>query len=213
MSKVLPSKWIHAMILVHRCTTVDTISITVGERYRMQKNNICKGHSRHIICSVLAFAMCIALLIAPGESMRVEAKKASKKTPTQTQKVVSEPNELSIAEESALQLINKERAAAGCTALTWSNDLFVAANVRAIEIVQSFSHTRPNGTDYWTVNSDIMYGENLARFYQSADKAMESLMKSNVHKSIFLDGEYKTIGIAICPDQNGKWYWAFELGY
>ena len=179
----------------------------------MRNSNIFKSHAARIIRTVLAFTLCSALLVSPISGINAEAKKAPKKSSIQSKTVVSEPNEVSIAEVSALQLINNERSKAGCNALTWSNDLAAAANVRAVEIVQNFSHTRPDGTDYWTVNSNVVYGENLARLYQSANDAIDNLMKSKAHRSNFLCSEYRTIGIAISPDSKGQWYWAFELGY
>ena len=50
--------------------------------------------------------------------------------------------------QSALALINQQRAALGLAALVWSDGLTKDAQVRAKECEQSFSHTRPNGTDW-----------------------------------------------------------------
>ena len=63
-------------------------------------------------------------------------------------------------------LMNQQRAAQGLSALVWSDALTSAAQVRANEITTSFSHTRPNGSDFWTVDSNVQYGENLAKLYQ-----------------------------------------------
>ena len=74
--------------------------------------------------------------------------------------------------QSALALINQQRAALGLAALVWSDGLAKDAQVRAQECEKSFSHTRPNGTDWWTVDSNLMYGENLAKGYD-LDTAVE----------------------------------------
>ena len=111
------------------------------------------------------------------------------------------------------QLINQERTAKGLPALTWSDALTSAAQVRASEIQTSFSHTRPNGSDFWTVDSNVQYGENLAKLYSSADTVYTAWMNSPTHAANIMDGGYKTVGIAVCFASDGSWYWAQEFGY
>ncbi len=122
------------------------------------------------------------------------------------------PEEVSAAVTAAFNLVNTHRANAGLSALTWSDGLAQAAAVRANEITTSFSHTRPNGSDWWTVNSALQYGENLAKLYNSADTVTAAWMNSPTHKANILYGGFKTIGIAIYQGPNG-WYWAQEFGY
>ena len=110
-------------------------------------------------------------------------------------------------------LMNQQRAAQGLSALVWSDALTSAAQVRANEITTSFSHTRPNGSDFWTVDSNVQYGENLAKLYQSADSVYAAWMNSPTHAANIMDGGYKTVGIAICQTGDGSWYWAQEFGY
>ena len=110
-------------------------------------------------------------------------------------------------------LMNQQRAAQGLSALVWSDALTSAAQVRANEITTSFSHTRPNGSDFWTVDSNVQYGENLAKLYQSADSVFIAWMNSPTHAANMMDGGFKTVGIAIAQDSNGNWYWAQEFGY
>ena len=116
------------------------------------------------------------------------------------------------AAKAALDGCNNQRAAAGLSALKWSDSLETAAMVRAQEIVTTWSHTRPNGSDWWTVNSNIMYGENLAKGYSSADAAVAAWMASPTHKENIMYGSFKTCGIAIY-EIGGTWYWAEEFGY
>jgi uncharacterized protein YkwD len=116
------------------------------------------------------------------------------------------------AAKAALDLCNQQRTAAGLGTLTWNNSLESAAMVRAQEIVGTWSHTRPNGSDWWTVNSSIMYGENLAKGYSSASECVAAWMASPTHRSNVLFGDFKTCGIAIY-EQGGTWYWAEEFGY
>lgn len=115
--------------------------------------------------------------------------------------------------QDALTLVNQQRAAAGLAALTWNNDLAAAALVRAQEIVGTFSHTRPNGSAWYTVNSNVMYGENLAKNYSSATDVVNAWMASPTHKANVMDSGFKTIGISIYKADDGHWYWAQEFGY
>lgn len=119
---------------------------------------------------------------------------------------------LRAAAKAALDGCNNQRAAAGLGALTWNDGLEAAAMVRATEIVTTWSHTRPNGTDWWTVNSNIMYGENLAKGYSSADAAVAGWMASPTHRENIMFGGFRTCGIAIY-EVGGTWYWAEEFGY
>ena len=72
----------------------------------------------------------------------------------------------------ALDIVNAKRAENGLAALNWSNGLESCAMVRATEAASKFSHTRPNGKDWYTVNSELMWGENLAKGYD-LDTAVE----------------------------------------
>jgi hypothetical protein len=114
---------------------------------------------------------------------------------------------------AVFNLMNQQRAAQGLPALVWSTALTNAAQVRANEITRSFSHTRPDGSAFWTVDSNVQYGENLAKLYQSADSVYAAWMNSPTHAANIMDAGYKTVGIAICQTGDGSWYWAQEFGY
>lgn len=128
----------------------------------------------------------------------------------------SDEKQAAAFEEVAMQAfnyVNKIRIDAGLSALVWNTDLVPSTNVRASEASQLFSHTRPDGSDWWTVNSKLMYGENLARGYSSANSAVEAWMNSPTHKANIMKADYKTIAIAITMGSDGQWYWAQEFGY
>ena len=114
---------------------------------------------------------------------------------------------------AVFNIMNQQRVARGLSELAWSEALRDAAQVRANEITTSFSHTRPNGSEFWTVDSSCQYGENLAKLYQSADAVYTAWMNSPTHAANIMDGGYKTVGIAICQTGDGSWYWAQEFGY
>ncbi|MBR5975396.1 MAG: hypothetical protein IK020_09465 [Clostridiales bacterium] len=112
--------------------------------------------------------------------------------------------------KTVLSLVNEERAANGLGALEWSGSLAKAAKTRASEIVVKWSHTRPDGSDWWTV-SDLTYGENLAYGQTSPSEVVEAWMNSAGHKANIL-GDYSTIGVA-CYCYDGTYYWVQEFGY
>ncbi len=114
--------------------------------------------------------------------------------------------------EATLDLVNEQRASAGLPALVWNENLVAAAMVRAAECERSFSHTRPDGNAWYTVNSQIMYGENLAYLFSNAASVVKAWMDSPTHRENIL-GNYSSVGVATYQTQSGDWYWAQEFGY
>lgn len=116
------------------------------------------------------------------------------------------------ASKAAFESLNATRQASGLRALKWSAGLETASAVRAVEASSVWSHTRPDGSDYWTVDSSLVYGENLAQGYTTAASAMDAWMASPTHKDNILFGDFKTGAISININ-NGNWVWACEFGY
>lgn len=111
-----------------------------------------------------------------------------------------------------LNLVNSERAKAGLPALKLDSDITAAANVRAKEIKQSFSHTRPNGSSFSTALKEqgvsfIGSGENIAWGQRSPEQVMDGWMNSDGHRANILNKNYKNIGIGYYQDENGRNYW------
>ncbi len=105
-------------------------------------------------------------------------------------------------------LVNEARTANGLAPLSWSGGLADASYVRAGEAVDCFSHTRPDGSDWWTVNPDIMYGENLAQGQTNAQWVFDDWMNSPSHRENIMNPGYVTYGSARVGDT-----WAQEFGY
>lgn len=115
--------------------------------------------------------------------------------------------------DQAIALVNQERTDAGLSELTVNKGLEQCAEVRAVECATSYSHTRPDGSDWWTVNSDLMYGENLASNYTTASSVVNAWMASPAHKANIMNSGYETIGLATYTTDSGDIYWAEEFGY
>lgn len=114
--------------------------------------------------------------------------------------------------EQLIEYVNDARSDNGLSTLKYSSALEEAAKVRAKEIVQNFSHTRPDGSDFWTVDERYVYGENLAKGTNLTPLgAHNGLMNSSSHKANILNTRYKSIGVA-CFYQNGIYYYVQLFG-
>lgn len=113
---------------------------------------------------------------------------------------------------SAYGQINTIRVQNGLNELIWNDNLEYVANVRAKELPQSFSHTRPNGKPWYTVNSKIQGGENLAYGFETAEDVVNAWMNSESHRDNILYADFREIAIAIYV-VDGTYYWAQEMNY
>lgn len=113
----------------------------------------------------------------------------------------------------AYENTNIYRASQGLPTLIWSERLAKDAIVRAEEIESLFSHTRPNKTDWYTVDSEYMYGENLAQGYSTSESVVDAWIKSPSHKANIVDTEFITCGISAWRGNDGNIYIAQEFGY
>jgi len=125
----------------------------------------------------------------------------------------SESTELRADALRAYNLVNEERENVGEDALTWDTNLESVSDVRAQEASQSFSHQRPNGKAWYTVNSNIQGGENLAYGQTTPQQVVDEWMASPTHKDNILYPEFNTVGIALYQNDSGVPYWALEFGY
>lgn len=121
-------------------------------------------------------------------------------------------------EEDSLEMltlaqINDIRQEAGLKTLIYSDGLTQAALIRAKECEALFSHTRPNGMDWYTVNPAMMYGENLSEGYNDATSLTNAWMNSPTHRELIMDREYSSCGICSYRGANGVTYVACEFGY
>lgn len=101
---------------------------------------------------------------------------------------------------------NRYRAAAGLAPLSIDSALIAAARVRAYEAAHSWGHTRPNGTPYYTVDENAVYGENLAFGFITCDETMTAWENSPAHNENLLRGTFRKIGIAVVSVKKGDYY-------
>ncbi|MGN0618993.1 MAG: CAP domain-containing protein [Ruminiclostridium sp.] len=120
------------------------------------------------------------------------------------------------AEEAVAEIVNSERKAAGKSALTLDSKLCEAAEIRAKEIAEYFSHDRPDGSACFTVFEElgIRYGaagENIAAGQRSASEVMESWMNSSGHRQNILSSNFRKIGIGLYKSPDGYGYYWVQI--
>lgn len=127
------------------------------------------------------------------------------------------PEAVSYAEQVAA-LVNEARVKAGLNTLEIDPKVMAAADVRAGEIQQSFSHTRPNGSSFATTLKEqgVSYsgsGENIAWGQQTPRQVMDSWMSSSGHRANILEPKFKYIGVGYEKDSRGRTHWVQLFTY
>ena len=110
-----------------------------------------------------------------------------------------------------LNLVNAERANLGIEPLRLADDLQEEAEIRAQEIVEIFSHTRPDGSDCFTVmsNRGRTCGENIAAGHASASETVEKWMNSEGHRENILNPDFHELGVGYAYEDYSTYhhYW------
>lgn len=103
--------------------------------------------------------------------------------------------------------------------LQYDYELEQSAMKRAMEIAISYSHTRPNGENCWTVypTDRLSKGENIAAGYSTAGAVFEGWQETNEnyagqgHRRNMLNNNFTAVGIGHVYYQ-GIHYWVQEFG-
>ena len=109
------------------------------------------------------------------------------------------------------ELVNEHRAAAGLSPVKYSAQISKAAQVRAVEIEKSFSHTRPDGRYFSTVFAEhgISYrysGENIAWGQKSPEEVVTAWMNSAGHRANILNANFTELGVGYRQNARGVNY-------
>lgn len=125
-------------------------------------------------------------------------------------------------ESEMIRLLNDLRTEKGLNTLVKNETLKQAADFRAVETETSFSHTRPDETDFYTVvqNETFWYeyqmiGENLAMATYFKDEAgmaaylFNGWMESEGHYANMVQPDYQEVGIGVHYD--GEFLYAVQL--
>ena len=114
-----------------------------------------------------------------------------------------------------LSLVNQERVRNGLSKLTWGETCAEAAEIRAEEIVQLYSHTRPDGSSWDTACMEpeggyIEYveGENLVAGNSavSPETTVAAWMNSEKHRENILNPNFTKLAVGFYFDPNTKYH-------
>lgn len=111
-----------------------------------------------------------------------------------------------------VELVNAERAKAGIAPLAADIKAEAAAAVRAREIETSFSHTRPNGSQFSTALTEqgasyTRSGENIAWGQKTPQEVVNAWMNSDGHRANILNPNFGRIGVGHYESARGVHYW------
>lgn len=114
--------------------------------------------------------------------------------------------------QEVVNLVNAERAKEGLSPLSIDAKVQAAAQVRAKECEQSFSHTRPNGTSFSTAlkEQNVSYrsaGENIAWGQKTPQEVVTAWMNSSGHRANIMNKNFTTIGVGYYENASGTDYW------
>ena len=109
--------------------------------------------------------------------------------------------------DEVIQLTNEYRVSHGLPPLEKDETLCDVAEIRAKEIVETWSHVRPDGTKFYNILFDMNYemraaGENLGRYQSSAEEVLNMWKQSESHNKNMLS-EYTKMGAAVY-EHDGK---------
>ena len=141
--------------------------------------------------------ICAFLLLVSG-CMAHEAMKSSKETEDYEEAM----------EMQVVEIVNRERAKLNLSPLLIDESLMKSCDTRAKELVEKYSHDRPNGESFLTIIT-MPYrsaGENIAYGQKDAQVIMSSWMNSEGHRENILFEGYTHIGVG-CYKKNNTLYW------
>ncbi len=113
-----------------------------------------------------------------------------------------------------VEMVNEQREAVGAKPVVLNGTLTEAAMLRAEEITELFSHTRPDGNSCFTVLDDYSIGyhscaENIAAGSPTAEATMNQWVNSSGHYKNMTSTDYSEIGVGVVydPDSDYGYYW------
>ncbi len=116
--------------------------------------------------------------------------------------------------ETLINYINAVRSESGVNTLTVDESLTEAAAVRARECAVVYSHVRPNGTEWYTVNN-TSFGENLAKASNEEQAGNLNVAAgwylNSSHRQNLLEKRFTKVGVAVY-EIYGITYIACEFG-
>jgi uncharacterized protein YkwD len=139
--------------------------------------------------------------------------------PTPAPPVSSPPAGMSPEESAVFDLVNSERAKAGCASLSANPILNQVARAHSEDMAVNgyFSHTSPDGRSPFDRMRDAGYagrmmGENIAAGQPTAQAVMDAWMNSAGHRANILNCGFQDIGIGFSRGGSFGFYWTQDFG-
>ncbi|MDE6425496.1 MAG: hypothetical protein K2K89_05080 [Ruminococcus sp.] len=161
---------------------------------------------RKIIACLCALSVCVSMGSLSNRSINNVSAVSGYSAPTGE-------NDRNLADfsEQVAEMVNQERTKQGLPSLTYNSALNKAASQRAIELIEYYSHDRPDGRSCGTIFgeygiSTMKYGENIAMYQETPEEVMEDWMGSTGHRANILNSTYTNIGVGVAY-YNGNYYW------
>lgn len=143
-----------------------------------------------------------------------EAPETERQEPDDYEGTSPEPEwvDLDAYAQEVLALTNTQREAAGLNSLSADPVLTEMAMLRAKELEESYSHTRPSGENCKTVfrefETDLRFwGENAAKGNRTPEAVVEAWMGSQGHRENLLREDAEYLGVGVWQDEDGILYW------
>ncbi|MFB9234277.1 CAP domain-containing protein [Plantactinospora siamensis] len=122
-------------------------------------------------------------------------------------------------EQQVIDLVNQERAKAGCGSLAANSALMKAARLHSKDQAahNTMSHDGSDGSQFFERIARAGYpgrstAENVAVGYKSPAEVMDGWMHSEHHRDNILNCSYKDIGVGVARGSNGQLYWTQDFG-
>jgi uncharacterized protein YkwD len=122
------------------------------------------------------------------------------------------------AADRVLELVNAERAKAGCAPLREEPLLAAAALKHSTDMAERdyFDHISPEGETPWdrarAEGYDQPAAENIARGQATPEEVVEAWMNSADHRANILNCDYKAMGLGVFYGDGGPW-WTQMFGF
>jgi uncharacterized protein YkwD len=123
-------------------------------------------------------------------------------------------------EDRVLQLVNQERATAGCASVASEPHLKTAAIAHSTDMATNayFSHTSQDGRTMVNRVEAAGYtdwsrlGENIAAGQRSPEAVMDAWMHSDGHRANILNCAFTELGVGLAWSSSGTPYWTQDFG-
>jgi uncharacterized protein YkwD len=120
-------------------------------------------------------------------------------------------------EASFLEWVNEVRAEVGLPSVYYDSRAYEVALIRLDEIVDCWSHTRPDGTSYSTAFAEVGYtelyrvGETLGKNATDPELFKNAFYNSPSHIAVIQSKHMTGVGIAIT--KNAKGYYSIVMSF